>query len=253
MKDVVNWLSRRPTTVLSLLFLLMIATLFVYQLVRPLDVLEDWRIELTPAKEYKVVDGRRLAVFHPNESLIFTSTSEKVSHANGNTSRTLVCEATTDQEEREILLDVIPAVKEPGFAPERASSIILPDVVQFNRLPRICRLVIDITYTNVSLWRNHSEHAETEPFIVEELQLTPQQMRDEIEKLKLLILELEKRLENQPLTATPPNNSEIPTPQTESQPGATPKPEVKPQEQPRGIVPSLIDGVTDTVDRILGR
>lgn len=242
-----NWLLKRPIALLNVLFVVIIGALFFYQLVRHIDVLENWHIELAPVKEYRVIDGRRLAVYHPNESMIFTSTSRKVSKAEGRISRTLICEPTQELEEREILLDIIPATKDIGFNPQRASSIILPDVVQFNRLPRVCKLSIDITYTNVALWRNHTEHAETEHFIVEEVKLSPRELKDEIERLKQRIQDLE----SQQITfvpAQPEKQTQSAVPQEE--PVSSPQP-TPPQEQ--GIISSTPKRANGLLNGLLGR
>lgn len=255
MENLILWLRKHPTIILNLIFLLAAASIFLFQLIRPIDVLQDWKLELAPAREYRVIDGRRLAVFNPNESMIFTSTSRKVASASGNTTRSLICEPTQDQDEREILLDILPATKDIGFNPERASSIILPDVVQFNRLPRICKLTIDITYVNVSLWRNHSEHAETEPFIVEELQLTAQEIRDQLQKLYELIDQLEAHQRELGIEPTQHQTTVItldrPTPQPIVQQPITEQP-ANENQQP-SLVPSLINGATDTINGLLRR
>src|SRR5690606_7888845 len=119
------------------------------------------------------------------------SQSTKLMDARGTTTRTLVCAPTPRQAEREIQLDVIPATRPPGYSPPRESAITLPDVTQYDGLPRSCRLIIDIVYQKIALARNHTEHAESDLFLVEEVRLTPKEAKEQIEGLIRRIEELE--------------------------------------------------------------
>lgn len=168
---------------ISVVMLAVLLILFVYQLFRPLNVLDDWEIQTSGATEYTVINGVRMPVYNPGDSLVFTSTSKKVAEAQGTTTRMIVCESTETQETREIQLDTLPATRPTGVNAKRENAIIIPDVAQFDGLPRICRLVIDIGYQNVALWRNHTEHAETERFVVEERRLDAKAIEDEIKRL----------------------------------------------------------------------
>lgn len=252
-----QWIKKRPVTVLNIAFIFFIVALFSFQLFRPMDVLDDWTISLSQPRSYRVVDGRRMAVYNPGGSLIFESKSTKLINAKGTTSRMIVCEATDTQDEREIQLDTLTAAKSLGVNPPRENAVTVPDVNQFNGLPRICRLVIDITYERVYLWRNHSEHAESEPFLVEEAQLTPQEVQEQIESLNQRIKELERQGK---ITATPSNGTPTNTtsqinnpPVAENSQPTTPSNE----ETEQGFVSRTLNGFTNfvsgTANKLLGR
>lgn len=192
----VEWARHRPTVIINLIgiSILVFGVIgwFVYQQNRSIDVLSNWTIELSSPKETREIDGKMVAVYHPNESLVFASKSTKLIEAEGVTTRMIVCEATETQAAREIQLDTIPATRPVGNSPKRENAVTVPDVAQFAGLPRWCKLVIDVTYRDVAgTGRTHQEHAETDRFLVEEAKLDTeglllkiQSLQDQIEELK---------------------------------------------------------------------
>ena len=208
-----NWATQRPTVLINLIGILIIVLgtigYFIYQQTRSIDVLTGWEIHTSAPTQTREIDGKVVSVYNPGESLVFTSKSTKLTEATGTTTRTIVCEATATQPEREIQLDTLPATRPVGESPKRENAITVPDVSQFTELPRWCKLVIDITYTSVSgTGRSWSEHAETERFLVEEATLNPTAIRELIKTLTERIDELEKKLpENEGSISTPPAGS----------------------------------------------
>lgn len=201
-KTWVEWAKHRPTVIINLIgiSILVFGAIgwFVYQQNRSIDVLQNWTIEVSSPKELREIDGKMVAVYHPNESLVFSSKSVKVNEAEGTSNRMIVCEATDTQAAREIQLDTLPATRPVGTSPKRENAITVPDVAQFAGLPRWCKLVIDVTYKDVNgTGRTQSEHAETERFLVEEAKL-------DTEGLLLKIQSLEKQTEE--LKAQLPTN-----------------------------------------------
>ena len=192
-RQMLGYLRSRPLMIFNMLAVALLAALFAYQMLRPIDVLENWKIDLSPSAERQEVDGEYLQVYYPNESLIFTSSSIKLINASGSVTRAMICDATDDLGEREITLDMIPASRRPGEKSNKASSIIVPDVTQFNRLPRTCRLVFDIVY-KVEPFRVHTEYAESPKFIVKERNLSATEVREQIQSMRGLIEDLEARL-----------------------------------------------------------
>lgn len=193
------WLRHRPVAIINIVGILVIiiggGAYVVYQAFRPLDVLSKWDISISAVKEYRVIDGERLAVFHPGDSLIFYSQSVKTEPATGITVRTIVCEATDEQPAREIQLDSLPANRQPGEVKPRENAITVPDVSQFKKLPRTCYLSIDITYTNVALWRSAAEHSQSEDFLVEEPVLDPIKIQAQIDELNQRITDVKNKAE----------------------------------------------------------
>jgi hypothetical protein len=167
----------------------------LYAAFRPIDVLKDWKIEIASAREYRdvMIDGKKVnvPVYNPGDSLLFTSTSEKLENADGTTYRYIVCIPTGSFKEKEILIDTQPAVRPIGKSPKRENFIPIPSVSQFAGLPRLCKLVIDIGYDSVSLQRDWNEHAETGLFLVEEQELDADEARKLINELQKKIEQLE--------------------------------------------------------------
>lgn len=193
-----GWAKSRPTVLVNIIGILVIIFGFggylIFQANRELDVLKDWEIAVVPT-ETREVDGNTVAVYHPGDSLIFTSTSVKLTDAKGTTSRLIVCEATETQARREIQIDTLVAARPPGVNARAENAVTLPDVTQYQGLPRWCILTIDIVYENVlGTGRSHTEHAETEPFLVEENILNSVEIRRQIRDLNSKISELEARL-----------------------------------------------------------
>lgn len=195
----VEWAKHRPTVIINLVGILVIvfglAGWFIYQQNRSVDVLQNWTIELSSPKEVREIDGKMVAVYHPNESLVFASKSVKLIEAEGVTTRMIVCEATDTQAAREIQLDTLPATRPIGSSPKRENAVTVPDVAQFAGLPRWCKLVIDVTYKDVlGTGRTQQEHAETERFLVEEATMTTQELLDKIQGLEDQINQLKSQL-----------------------------------------------------------
>lgn len=217
-----RWASARPTVIINLVGLAVIiiggGAYLTYQSFRPLDVLRDWHIAISSPQAFKTVDGKRLPVYHPGESLVFTSTSVKLIDVTGLTSRMIVCDATDKLKEREIQLDTSPATRPAGYNPARENAVVVPDVTQFAGLPRTCRLVIDIAYENVALGRGYNEHAQTGDFIVEEEPLDAASIRRQISDLNARIKDLEKKLSAAESSRTVIVN---PQPQQSTQPRQT--------------------------------
>ena len=194
-----HWAKHRPTVIINLIgiSILVFGAIgwFVYQQNRSIDVLKDWEIAVSSPKETREVDGVTVAVYHPNESLVFTSKSTKLIASEGVTTRMIVCEATETQAAREIQLDTIPATRPVGSSPKRESAVTVPDVAQFAGLPRWCKLVIDVTYRDVAgTGRTQQEHAETPRFLVEEAKLDTEGLLLKIQSLQNQIKELKSQL-----------------------------------------------------------
>lgn len=195
----VRWAKHRPTVIINLLGMLVIVLgitgWFIYQQNRSIDVLSNWTIELSSPKETREIDGVTVAVYHPNESLVFASKSTKLIASEGVTTRMIVCEATETQAAREIQLDTIPATRPVGSSPKRENAVTVPDVAQFAGLPRWCKLVIDVTYKDVAgTGRTQQEHAETARFLVEEAKLDTEGLLLKIQSLQNQIEELKSQL-----------------------------------------------------------
>lgn len=255
-----RWATTRPTVLVNVIGILIIVvgfvSYFIYQQTRDLDVLKDWNISTVPT-ETRQIDGVPVAVYHPGDSLIFTSNSVKLTDAKGTTSRMIVCEATENQARREIQLDALPAVRPPGVNGPAENAIVLPDVSQYQGLPRWCVLSIDIVYDNVyNTGRSWSEHAQTTPFIVEENALNPTEIRKQIKELTDKITELEGKLPtgttsssttvtnpvNPPRTTT--NNTTTNNTTTNNNTTTTPPPaEDRPGDRP-GFLRGILNGVT---------
>lgn len=265
-----TWLKTHPIAffnVLAVLALLIGSVgYFVYLSTKKIDVLSSWSIGITEAREFRdvVVDGvnyEHIPVYHPGDSLLFTSESNKTEAANGNTSRMIVCIQTGGFKEREIQLDTLPAVRAVGKSPKRANAIFVPDVTQFEGLPRLCKLVIDIGYDNVVLWRDASEHAETNLFLVEEEELTAADARRLINELEEKIKQLEtigartsSATTTGPtsFTTTPSTANPEPKTSTNSSPAVTAQQSAPaPSQQADNFIVDAFNGVDDFVRRVL--
>lgn len=185
-----EWGYKNRYLLLNILFILAIGIGFISLITRNIDVLQDWTVTV------KQVHGTKngLPIYNPGDSLVFVSTSTKVADASGTTTRMIVCDATERQKAREIQLDTLPATRPPGKNPPRENAIVVPDVSQFNGLPRTCSLHIDICYDNVILWRDHCEHAQSNKFLVEESKLDADAIKKNIEDLRNRVKELERML-----------------------------------------------------------
>lgn len=235
-KRTVGWVIHRPTVLVNiaglLLILLFAVSYTVYELTRPLDVLSHWEIKTSSAKTVKDIDGKKVSVYNPGSSLVFESESIKILDAKGTITRTIVCEATESQIEREIQLDTTPATRPAGESPKRENAITIPDVIQFAELPRWCRLMININYENVALYRSHSERAISDRFIVEEEKLVPSAIRKQIDMLNERISELESELSSQKENTVVPSSTTINSNQSSQEPviaapnSSQPNPEV---------------------------
>ena len=182
-----NWVTHRPLVLLNMAFVLLILGGLVYLSVKPIDVLQNWNIELTDVKSY---NGDK-AIYNPGDTLVFKSSSTKLYNATGTTIRTIVCEASSGRNAREIQLDSIAATRPLGVNPPRDNAVIIPDVTQFDGLPRDCYLNFDVCYTDVILWRDHCETNRTATFTVQEAVIKPEDVKKQIEELQKKIELLE--------------------------------------------------------------
>ena len=194
-----QWVSHRPLVLINLSFLIVILGLFIYLMNKPIDVLENWQVEITDVKNY---DGDK-PVFNPGDTLVFQSKSVKLINATGTSIRTIICEASSGRDAREIQLDSIPATRPTGVNPPRDNAIVIPDVTQFDGLPRDCYLNFDVCYTDVILWRDHCESNRTVTFTVEEAALDPEDVKRQIEDLQKKIDLLETGTGVDTTTSTP--------------------------------------------------
>lgn len=262
----VRWLSKRPRAVLNVGFILFIIGLAIWVMVRPLDVLQDWTLK-TSSDEVE----RGVPVFYPGETLEFTSKSVKLTDNEGTTNRIFDCDPTGKAPAREIALDKLIANRPAGYNAAKENSITVPDVIQFNGLPRTCRLVITINY-EIFPGRNLIESARTNDFIVKERSLNPKEIQEQIDKLNQRIDELEGQLpasesasaddqvgaaskstdvEGSPQqalpvtqvqpTATAQSQQTAATPTSSPVSPATPAPAVQPAQP--GLITRLVDGV----------
>lgn len=226
-----HWIAQRPLAIVNLIGIIIIfvgfSGFFIFQATRDINVLDDWTIETSNARVTRVVEGTPVSAYKPGDSLVFTSQSVKVADAKGTIVRSIVCEATADQEVREIQLDTIPASRPAGKIPKRENAIVIPDVVQFEKLPRWCKLVIDITYENVhGTGRSQAEHAESDRFLVEEAVLDPAAIRRQVQEFEKRIEDLERQLNEsgaqiQPTPTVTPQNAAPITPQQVNPPVAS--------------------------------
>ena len=189
-QTVSRWLRRHPVAIINIGFILAAVGLFIFLLYKPIDVLVDWKIEITDVKTYR--DGK--AVYNPGDTLIFKSSSKKLVSTEGVTSRSIICEATATQQAREIQLDTLVAARPAGKNPSRDNAITLPDITQFDGLPRNCYLSFDVCYKDVILWRDYCEHNQTPAFIVEEEVLDANKLKQQIEELTAKIKSLQDQL-----------------------------------------------------------
>lgn len=203
-----HWLRKRPIAIINLVGIIIIvlggAGTFLYLLNKPIDVLENWTVSTTK----KEVDGK-LPSYTPGGTLEFVSTSTKLISAEGTTTRIFDCDATSSATAREIALTPAPANRAPGYNAPKENSIIVPAVNEFNGLPRTCRVVFNVCYQNVVLWRDHCETARTNDFLVEEMGINPAEIRQQIDELNERIRQLEAQLvasgnEQQPVASTAP-------------------------------------------------
>jgi len=193
------WVIHRPLILINLSFLVIILGLFIYLMNKPIDVLANWQIEITDVKNY---NGDK-PVFNPGDTLVFSSKSEKLVNATGTSIRTIICEASSGRKAREIQLDSIPATRPVGQNPPRDNAIVIPDVTQFDGLPRDCYLNFDVCYTDVILWRDHCETNRTVTFTVEEASLDPASVKQQVEALQAKIQQLEAANAGSTTTVTP--------------------------------------------------
>lgn len=217
-------LKGKPLAILNSVFLLMIAGIFLYLVTTPINVLDNWTIKTVQQSE-----NGELPVFNPNTSLIFNSESVKISSAKGDATRYLECRDNSGRTVS-VQLDVVPVGRPAGNQPPQDNSIIVPDTTQFDGLPKMCRLVIDIFYSNVVLWRDHTEHAESNWFIVDEPSLTREEILKRIIELETQIEELKgMQLQSSPGPTDvidPPVVVQLPPPEP---PPVTETPEVEEQ------------------------
>lgn len=216
-----TWLKSHPTALINMVGIAIIIFgifgVVVYKSTQSIDVLSEWDIAISTPGEKRTIDGKEYAVYNPGDSMIFTSTSTKIRNAEGTTTRMIICDATSKFKEREIQLDTLVAGRPIGKNPSRENAIIIPDVTQFQGLPRYCRLVIDIIYKDVEgTNRDWNEHAETEKFIVEETALTTKQLLEKIQNLEKQIIDLRSQL--------PANDGEVSSADAAGTPLATPAP-----------------------------
>jgi len=194
-----NWITHRPLVLLNIAFVAVILGGLFYLSVKPIDVLTDWKIELTDVKMY---DGDK-PVYNPGDTLVFQSGSVKHYNATGTSIRTIICEATNGRDAREIQLDSIPATRPQGSNPPRDNAIVIPDVTQFDGLPRDCYLNFDVCYTDVILWRDSCERNRTVTFTVQEAVVKPEDVKRQIEDLQKKIDLLESGTGVDTTTSTP--------------------------------------------------
>ncbi len=251
LQPVWHWLLNHPRALLNLclgLFgILLLAGIFVYQIVRPIDVLQDWSVKTTKQ------------VYAPGSTLEFVSTSVKLVSAEGTASRIFDCDAAGEQSAREIQLDKLTANRAPGYNAPRENSIQVPGVTAFNGLPRTCRIVFNVCYDNVILWRDHCETASSNDFHVKEDELDAESVRQQIDELTERIRQLEGQLSayensasidhqvvsvdgtqrNSVVTASPSQTqpSQTPSPQPQS---PSPSPSPAPAATPRPCVIGLL-------------
>lgn len=192
-----KWLNTHPRALVNLVFIFIILGIFVYQLVRPIDVLTNWTVCVVSNSESDVCDEQSTEkkVYTPNRTLEFISSSTKLISAEGVTTRYIDCDATETQRAREIQLSSMIANRSPGQIPPKETSIVIPSMDEFNGLPRTCRIVFNICYNNVILWRDHCETTRTNDFIVQEETLDPEAIRLQIQELQNRIIELEKLIQ----------------------------------------------------------
>lgn len=266
-----EWLKKRPIAMLNLIGLIIIIiggsiTLTVL-MTQEIDVLEDWTVQTS-----KKSKAGQLPVYNPGGTLEFVSTSRKVRSAEGTTTRVFDCDATSGMSAREISLSPVPANRAPGYNPPRENVIIVPAVNEFNKLPRTCRVVFNICYKDVVLWRDHCESARTNNFLVEEEKLNANQLRIQIEELNtriqllesqlvsleqpsginsVAILESSNDLPSRQVNPEPNQARAIPNPSTTPPSETTPEVDQSTEPSQQGLVQRVITNVLNPVNNLL--
>lgn len=229
-----NWLTGHPVAFINLVLALIAIVFFTYLMTKPIDVLENWNVKTTRE------------TYTPGGTLEFVSSSEKLIPAEGETSRIFDCDAVGNQSAREIQLPSVPANRPPGTIAPRENSITVPGVASFNGLPRNCRLVFNICYQDVILWRDHCESARTNDFSVKEEELDAAGIREQIKELNERIRQLESQLiayessrtqstasvAQQPAANRPSTVIVVPQPSAAPQPTPSPSPSPSPSPVP---------------------
>lgn len=189
----IKWVGKKPIALINLFGLTVIivggGSVFYHLLTKPIDVLQDWEISTT----LQPINGN-LPIYSPGGTLEFVSASNKLTSAEGVTTRVFDCDAIDTAQAREIQLPPLPANRAPGFNAPRENAIVVPAVNEFNGLPRTCRLIINVCYQDVILWRDHCETARSNDFLVAEKKINAEEIRRQIDDLNKRIEQLEAQL-----------------------------------------------------------
>lgn len=118
--------------------------------VAPVQVLKDWRISVSEP------------TYHPGETIILDSHSQKLRRAEGESTRTIECDARTDSIVG-YALNKVPAQRPPGYK-DTQTDIILPTGI--TDLPATCRVVISVKYSVFFGLRTIEEDAVSNNFSV---------------------------------------------------------------------------------------
>lgn len=217
-----KWAAHRPTVIVNIIGLLIIivggGAFFLHELNKPIDVLTDWKVSTSKS----IVNGK-LPEYNPGGTLEYISSANKLISADGNMTRTFKCDAIPGiAPARDIRLPQTPATRAPGVSEPSEISVVIPSIVEFNGLPRTCRLQFDICYNDVVLWRDHCETNRTNDFIVKIQEFDVKQLREQISELNRKTEELQRQIDERNGIESAPqtqsnNQSSTTQPRTDTQ------------------------------------
>lgn len=144
----------RSIIIINVSLVVILLGVFAYLLLRPINVLDGWKITTDKT------------AYYPLETIKFTSQAHKLVSADGTAIRYLYCPADARNEADRIELFSVPAKSKPGELPTTTNQVDIPKAEKFGTLPRMCQLRIDVCYSDVILWRDSCESNQTRLFTV---------------------------------------------------------------------------------------
>lgn len=249
------WAIERPTVIINLIGLSVIVIggfcIFFYYATVPINVLTDWKVQTT-----RYAKGEELPRYNPGGTLEYISSSNKLISARGEVVRTFKCEGIPGiAGPRDIRLPASPASRAPGISAPSEISIVVPSIVEFNGLPRTCFLRLEVCYTDVILWRDKCEQADSNKFIVEIAKTDSAELEKHIKDLQAQLDELIRLRAEE----TGTSNSSTAAPRQNTTNNSTTNNttnntiiEEQPTPEQKGLIEQATDGVTNLVDGAIG-